>query len=222
MIFDLAGQLFQFARLRKVAVHQLQVLGLLQRFVAVRGLVAVGDHVARQGGQHVLGAGISRNRGHAGERTQRSGDCRASREGGILLRGRGRDLQCLSQWPNDRIRARAMRRRYRPPAGPVPPADGPRRLRVFCPPRAPRPPAACHTPSGSPGRHTFPGTRHRPATADTLSGFASAARAKTARCSSALWAETPENGKEKISVTKIGNALTTPPSLVNHSTMSKR
>ena len=42
-----AGQFLQFARLREIAMHQLQILGLLQRIVAVGRLVAVGDHVAR-------------------------------------------------------------------------------------------------------------------------------------------------------------------------------
>ena len=49
-----AGQLVQFARLRKVAVHQLQVLGRFQGLVAVRRLVAVGHHVARQGGKDLV------------------------------------------------------------------------------------------------------------------------------------------------------------------------
>ena len=35
-------------------MNQFQVLGLLQRLVAVRRLVAIGDHVARQRGQHIL------------------------------------------------------------------------------------------------------------------------------------------------------------------------
>ena len=69
-----AGQLFELARLGEVAVDQLQVLGLFQRFVAVRGLVAVGDDVARQRGQDVGRVGLGGDGGHAGEGAQRAGD----------------------------------------------------------------------------------------------------------------------------------------------------
>ena len=40
--------------LGEVADDQLQVLGLIQRFVGARGLVAVGDDVARERSQQVL------------------------------------------------------------------------------------------------------------------------------------------------------------------------
>ncbi len=68
------GQFFDFPGLREITNHQLQVLGLLQHVVAAGGLIAVGDDVARQRGQHVVGLGLRRQRGHAGEGTQRAGD----------------------------------------------------------------------------------------------------------------------------------------------------
>src|SRR5581483_9928157 len=41
--------------------------GLFQRLVVLRGLIAVGDHIASQRGQDVDGLGFRRKRGHAGE-----------------------------------------------------------------------------------------------------------------------------------------------------------
>ncbi len=79
----LAGQLFQFVRLGEVAVHQLEVFGLFQRFVVMGRLIAVGDHVARQCRQNVGGVGLGRQGGHAGEGAQRAGDI------GGALGGRG-------------------------------------------------------------------------------------------------------------------------------------
>ncbi len=78
-VFDLdhlliAGQLGEFMGLGKVAMDQLEVLGLLQRIVAVGSLVAIGDDVASQGRQNLFGSRIRRDRGHAGERTQRTGN----------------------------------------------------------------------------------------------------------------------------------------------------
>ena len=84
MILRLAGQLFELARLREIAVHQLEVLGLLQRLVAVRGLIAVGDDVARQRRQNVVRVGIGREGGHAGEGAQRTGDQCGALVGGRL------------------------------------------------------------------------------------------------------------------------------------------
>ena len=69
-----SGQLLQLASLREIANHQLQIFGLLQHVVAAGGLIAVGDDVARQRGQHVVGASFGRKSGHAREGTQRPGD----------------------------------------------------------------------------------------------------------------------------------------------------
>ena len=68
-----AGQLLEFARLREIAMHQLQVLGLFQSFVAVGSLVAVGDHVAGQRGQHIVGLRVAGDGRHAAERAQGPG-----------------------------------------------------------------------------------------------------------------------------------------------------
>ena len=84
----LAGQLFQLARLGEVAMDQLQVLGLFERFVVVGCLIAVGDDVARQRRQHVGRVGIGREGGHAGERAQRAGDGGGAGATGSLGRGR--------------------------------------------------------------------------------------------------------------------------------------
>ena len=85
---SLAGQLFQFARLREVAVDQLEVLGLFERFVIVGRLVAVGYDVARQCGKNVGRVGIGSQGGHAGERAQRTGDVGGACAG--RRNGRGR------------------------------------------------------------------------------------------------------------------------------------
>ena len=79
-----AGQFFEFPRLRKVAVHQLEVFGLFQRFVVVRGLKAVGHHVARHRRQHVSAA-VFRARSPPCVRTSGSG-----RECWLWARGPGR------------------------------------------------------------------------------------------------------------------------------------
>ena len=60
-------------RLREITVQQFQVLGLFQRLVAARGLVAVSDDIPRQRRQHVLGRRLGRNGGHSRERSHRSG-----------------------------------------------------------------------------------------------------------------------------------------------------
>ena len=85
----LAGQLFELARLREVAMHQLEVLGLFQRFVVVRGLIAVGDDVTRQRRQNVGRVGIGGQGGHAGEGAQRTGDQCGSLVGGRFGGRRG-------------------------------------------------------------------------------------------------------------------------------------
>ena len=54
-------------------MQQFQVLGLFQRLIAARGLVAVGDDIPRQCRQHVFGGRLGRNGGHACERSHRSG-----------------------------------------------------------------------------------------------------------------------------------------------------
>ena len=87
MELRLAGQLFQLAGLREVAVDQLEVLGLFQRFVVVRRLIAVGDDVAGQCRQHVGRVGIGRQGGHAGEGAQRTGDQRGALSAGDLGAG---------------------------------------------------------------------------------------------------------------------------------------
>ena len=69
-----AGELLELARLGQIAMHQLQVLGLLQRIITVGCLVAVGDHVAGQGAQHIVRHQVARNGGHASERAKRAGD----------------------------------------------------------------------------------------------------------------------------------------------------
>ncbi len=52
-------------------MDQLQIFRLLQRFVAVRRLVAVSDDVVRQGRQDVARIAIGRNGGHARKRAHR-------------------------------------------------------------------------------------------------------------------------------------------------------
>ena len=88
MVLALAGQLFQLARLREVAVDELEVLGLFERFVIVRRLIAVGDDVAGEGRQNVGGVGIGRQGGHACEGAERAGDGGSAFGGGGLRRGR--------------------------------------------------------------------------------------------------------------------------------------
>ena len=95
----IARQLIQFARLRKIAVHQFQVLGRLERLVAVRRLVPVGHHVARQRGKHLVRAGFRRNRRHAGERAHRP---RNRGCGPILRVRRGRRRALAGQQVDDR------------------------------------------------------------------------------------------------------------------------
>src|SRR5947208_8225375 len=54
-------------------MHQLEVLGLFQRFITMRSLVTVGDHIARESGQYVVGVDVACNRSHAAEGAQRAG-----------------------------------------------------------------------------------------------------------------------------------------------------
>ncbi len=70
----LARQLLQLPRLRDVAVHQLQVLGLVEGVVAVGGLVTVGHHVAGERRQHLLTHRVGGDRRHAGKRPQGTRD----------------------------------------------------------------------------------------------------------------------------------------------------
>ena len=87
----LAGKLLEFARLGKVAVDQLQILGLLQSVIAVRCLVAVGDNIAGKRGKHVLTGRIGGDRSHAGKRSQGPGNARCGACVGLL--GTGGEVQ---------------------------------------------------------------------------------------------------------------------------------
>ena len=69
-----AGQLLQFMRLGKIAVDQLQILGLLEGLVVVGCLVAIGHHIARQRRKNIVRVGVAGDGGHAREGTQRSGN----------------------------------------------------------------------------------------------------------------------------------------------------
>ena len=62
------GQLFDFARLGEIAMDQFEIFGLFQSLVAVGSLEAIGDHIARQRGQQIVGPRIAGDSGHAGER----------------------------------------------------------------------------------------------------------------------------------------------------------
>ncbi len=69
-----AAQLFEFAGLRQITEHQLQVFRRVEGFVVARGLVSVGDDVARHRRQQVLGVHVRRERRHAREGAQRTMD----------------------------------------------------------------------------------------------------------------------------------------------------
>ena len=64
----------QFPCLADVAEDQFQVLGLLQTLAAAHRLVAAGDDVARQCGEHLRVRQIRRKRGHAGKAGHRPWD----------------------------------------------------------------------------------------------------------------------------------------------------
>src|SRR5205814_206678 len=58
--------------LSEIAVHQLQVFSLLERVVAMGGLVAVHHHVAGQCGQDFFGAEVAGYSRHSPKRAKRS------------------------------------------------------------------------------------------------------------------------------------------------------
>ena len=68
-----AGQLFQLARLRKIAKNQLQVLGLFERLIRCEKPDTVGDNIACQRGKKVVGIEIAGKAAMRAERAQRTG-----------------------------------------------------------------------------------------------------------------------------------------------------
>ena len=101
MIFRSPATACKFARLREIAVNQLEVLGGLHGLVAVGRPIALGHHVSRQRRQQIRWADIRRYGGHSGKGAQGS----RNRNGGPFLgalpgpqgkaipAGRGRRLQ---------------------------------------------------------------------------------------------------------------------------------
>ena len=62
-----AAEGIEFAGLGEIADDELQILGLIEGLVRAGGLIAVGDDVAREGGEQVLGMHFRGEGGHAGE-----------------------------------------------------------------------------------------------------------------------------------------------------------
>ena len=109
-------------------MHQLQILGLLQRIITMGRLVPVGDHIARHRGHDVFRPDIGSDGSHSAERPHRSWNLDGL---DILLGGLGGGNALRSSNPCRRLHDKRpgprSRPNDRPPACPAPPTVVPRR-----------------------------------------------------------------------------------------------